>query len=189
MPASDMGVEYRRMVTERLDSTVLPAAESFGFSPVSTIDSDFSIVRYSKEPPLNKYDRSARRASTDVHTDRHYLTIIIPLSSPEDYEGGGTFYPSDGPGNTDGLIVKPAQGTAILHAGDVLHAGEAVTSGTRLILIAFVARGGRRPVATPVSSLAQSLSAWWHERGWAPSPTVLKFPPKGPKKIVDQPLQ
>lgn len=69
--------------------------------------------------------------STPVHQDFSFMTMTIPLNSPDDYHGGGTWiHPLQ-------LAVRPPIGCAVAHAGRVWHAGQPVTKGTRYALALF----------------------------------------------------
>ena len=77
------------------------------------------------------------------------LTVLIPLSTPESYEGGGTGgsvwsrearasgrwsdRKSDVPPS---VVLRPERGTAILYGGTVPHAGMPVLHGCRAIFLA-----------------------------------------------------
>jgi hypothetical protein len=64
------------------------------------------------------------------------LTILIPLSDPEAFGGGGTAFwaAADCVGGGVGssppaLVLAPPAGTAILFGGSVTHAGQPTTAG------------------------------------------------------------
>ena len=83
----------------------------------------------------------------NAHVDRQTLTVLIPLSTPESYEGGGTGFwsrearasgrwsdrKSDVPPS---VVLRPERGTAILYGGTVPHAGMPVLHGCRAIFLA-----------------------------------------------------
>ena len=71
--------------------------------------------------------------SQPIHRDASLLTLNVALSSPSiDYEGGGTFF--------EGLheIITIKKGHLLCHAGSALHAGNAITRGTRWVFVLFL---------------------------------------------------
>ena len=92
------------------------------------------------EPAVNVYYSGG---GFSPHRDYCALTVLIPLSSPADgsFTGGGTGFWA--PGSRHGqdsaapsITLAPPAGTALLFAGDVLHAGLPVESGKRVVLVA-----------------------------------------------------
>ena len=58
-----------------------------------------------------------------------------------------------------GLLLKAPAGTAIIHHGDIRHAGDRIEAGERLQLVAFFYGNERRGNALPQSSAADAPSA------------------------------
>jgi hypothetical protein len=93
------------------------------------------------EPAINVY-----YAGGDFrpHRDAQSFTLLLPLSSPSEYEGGGTaFYePTATPAEAvRGMAapiatLRPLAGTALLWGGELTHAAVAVTKGRRLVFVA-----------------------------------------------------
>jgi len=96
------------------------------------------------EPALNVYSSNGKFLP---HTDKEALTLLINLSSPMAYVGGGTgFYSAadtrkmkqkrgrDWPAPT--VAIKGREGTTLVFAGNVLHCGVSVDAGTRCCLVA-----------------------------------------------------
>ena len=113
---------------------------------LSDLDVSFSL----NEPAINVYGEGA---TFEEHKDGHQLTVLVPLSEHSDFTGGGTaFWPTaaDTPifeekDHHRGLVrdatdaprvLQPARGTGIIFTGSVQHAGIAVTSGVRQVLVA-----------------------------------------------------
>ena len=115
---------------------------------LSDMDIRFSL----NEPAVNVYQNGG---SFDQHEDGHMLTILVPLSEPDQFQGGGTaFWPT--PANAgpfslelhdqnllhvrdtigEGQVFAPPRGTAMLFAGSVTHAGVHISSGERLVWVA-----------------------------------------------------
>ena len=83
-----------------------------------------------------KYAGSGGRPALSVHKDQVPLTVNISLSAQCNYAGGGTYFPARA-ADCSGIVIRPQAGTAIMHDGNVEHAGHKVTEGTRLILVCF----------------------------------------------------
>ena len=103
-----------------------------------------------REPAINVYGRGGEFAP---HQDHQALTVLVPLSPPSAFEGGGTgFWPR---GDDErmarrappALVLRPPAGTALLFAGCVTHAGVPVRAGERAVLVASFSRRERRVTA------------------------------------------
>jgi hypothetical protein len=94
------------------------------------------------EPAINVYESGGYFGA---HKDHLALTVLIPLTSPNDnFLGGGTGFWA---GNRDtsefiqkqnnqpNVILKPPAGSALLFGGDVTHAGMPVDSGYRSVFV------------------------------------------------------
>ena len=86
------------------------------------------------------------------HRDDSELSFQLLLSSPEDFEGGGTSFELDAAGE-DVCTLRPQQGEMTSHFGRLRHAGNPVTSGTRYVLAGFVRC---RPLAAAWRSLRRA---------------------------------
>ena len=96
-----------------------------------------------------KYTSGKGRASFGLHVDHTAVTVNIALS--DDFEGGGTFMrassksaPTEVGRSSQGFCLRPRTGIALVHKGGVAHAGNAVTRGSRYVLVAFF-YGGEKP--------------------------------------------
>lgn len=120
------------------------------------------LLEYSSfEPAVNVYSAGGEFLP---HKDHQALTVLVPLSGPDDFIGGGTGFWAksaepepeaeqaaqgwaQGASTTfdvaaPSLVLTPPRGTAMLFAGHVSHAGMAVEGGTRVVLVAsFSAKG------------------------------------------------
>jgi predicted 2-oxoglutarate/Fe(II)-dependent dioxygenase YbiX len=94
----------------------------------------------SDEPTINRY---TKKGSFAPHEDGFALTVVVPLSEPRAFDGGGTrFYqdvgaapaPEEPTGRASTLLLE-SQGTAIIFDGDVTHAGASVTRGARHVWV------------------------------------------------------
>ncbi|KAG7354692.1 hypothetical protein IV203_004048 [Nitzschia inconspicua] len=81
----------------------------------------------------------------EAHRDGSILAFSLLLNSPDDFEGGGTFYealrdvpPSFGVLHAGGTIRPQKAGDAVMHCGKILHGADVVTSGSRTVLVGFV---------------------------------------------------
>ena len=119
------------------------------------------LLEYSSlEPAVNVYSAGGEFLP---HKDHQALTVLVPLSGPDDFIGGGTgFWAKSAEPEADeqaaqgwaqgastsfdvaapSVVLTPPRGTAMLFAGHVAHAGMAVEAGTRVVLVAsFSAKG------------------------------------------------
>mmetsp|Transcript_10433 Transcript_10433/g.14600 ORF Transcript_10433/g.14600 Transcript_10433/m.14600 type:complete len:149 (+) Transcript_10433:735-1181(+) len=98
-----------------------------------------SLQFASREPAVNVYTPPGGKFL--AHEDGQTLTILVPLSSCREFQGGGTaFWSPDSRGHRvdgPGIVVRSSEvGTAILFVGHVTHAGLPVTEGERVVLVA-----------------------------------------------------
>eukprot|EP00977_Amphora_coffeiformis_P000741 scaffold162_cov176-Amphora_coffeaeformis.AAC.1 len=96
-----------------------------------------------REPAINVY--KAPHGHFGVHRDDKALTILIPLSNPNnDFSGGGTAFwsqPFPQPGRHDpSVVLRPEAGAVVLFGGQVQHAGLHIRSGTRVVFVASFSR-------------------------------------------------
>ncbi len=91
----------------------------------------------SREPAINIY---TPKGEFLAHKDAQAITVLIPLSCPEQFQGGGTsFWSQDSRGHRvedPTIILKPPAGTAMLFGGCVTHAGVSVEDGVRVVFVA-----------------------------------------------------
>lgn len=85
----------------------------------------------------------------DFHRDGSLLSFTVLLSKPEDFEGGGTIFDAlrDAVDESDdqqsiltasGSIQPIDAGYITMHSGKLLHGGNVVTKGQRIVLVGFV---------------------------------------------------
>ena len=70
--------------------------------------------------------------SQPIHRDASLLTLNVALSTPSDYEGGGTYIEA-----LDD-IMQIEKGHLLCHAGSAMHAGNAITRGERWVFVLFL---------------------------------------------------
>jgi hypothetical protein len=113
-----------------------------------------------------------------LHRDGSLLSFSVLLSRAHEgaFAGGGTRFPhlahADNDDDDAGCahagatsrdvadahgVVRLAQGDACVHSGGVLHGGEAVTAGRRLLLVGFV--DSARPRSAAAGALAAPAKA------------------------------
>ena len=98
-----------------------------------------------------RFDNQPNQQGLGVHVDDDGLGLSINalLSSPDDFDGGGTFFEDenlgeqvDADGNeadvTVGFTVTPEQGELVSHHGGLRHSSVPTTGGMRYILVAFL---------------------------------------------------
>lgn len=100
------------------------------------------LVFSSREPSVNVYTAGGQFLA---HKDHQALTILIPLSSPDNsFTGGGTaFWSQDSRGHRveePTLELRPAAGTCLMFGGYTTHQGMPVISGERCVLVVSFSR-------------------------------------------------
>ena len=107
---------------------------------------DADLLEFSsREPACNVYTAGGEFLP---HKDHQSLTVLIPLTSPSGFKGGGTgFWHPDARGprvEEPSVVLTPAAGTALVFGGHLNHCGVAVEEGTRVVYVAsFSLAGGR----------------------------------------------
>jgi hypothetical protein len=146
--------------------SLLPALfGDFRITEAASVTQSSHLVFTPGEPACNVYSVGGRFTP---HEDRQSLTILVPLSSTDDYAGGGTgFWSRAARGHTGvdaskalqvhgapSIVLQPPPGTAMIFGGDMTHAAELVASGERVVFVSSFS-----PIATTgPPSWVQSLS-------------------------------
>mmetsp|Transcript_7810 Transcript_7810/g.11942 ORF Transcript_7810/g.11942 Transcript_7810/m.11942 type:complete len:333 (+) Transcript_7810:38-1036(+) len=91
------------------------------------------------EPAINIYETEGYFGA---HKDHLALTVLIPLTAPDDdFSGGGTAFwkgnreVDENPQEPPTTVLKPPPGSALIFGGDVTHAGMPVESGYRSVFV------------------------------------------------------
>ena len=79
-----------------------------------------------------QYEHAAGLTHQEVHRDGSLVTCVVTLNEPEAYTGGGTYIEA-----LDTPFALP-RGHALLQASALRHAGHAITSGERWVLVLFL---------------------------------------------------
>lgn len=98
----------------------------------------------SREPAVNVYTEGGEFAP---HLDAQALTVLMTLSSSDEFEGGGTAFwdGKEPPANQPpAMVFKPKVGTIFLFGGSLYHAGIPVRSGSRTVYVASFSPPGSR---------------------------------------------
>ena len=136
---------FRERVLKLLETELQTAASAF-FGACTNLN-ELACSFKGGEPAVNVYHSGG---FFEPHQDHEHLTVLVPLSSPTAYEGGGTaFWPEDQahgwwmppcevqqrivPGTE--VILKPTPGDALLWGGLLPHSGVAVKEGVRHVLV------------------------------------------------------
>jgi len=92
-----------------------------------------------KDTIVIKYDASSVESpGQPLHADKSTVSVNIALTNPDEFLGGGTFFP-DLLSSEMGPVVKPAAlGDGIVHFSSRRHAGVSLKSGVRAILVIFI---------------------------------------------------
>ena len=80
-----------------------------------------------------RYDAAAGQVELGMHRDFLALTANIALNDPAEFEGGGTIVEA-----FSKTPIRLQKGHALIHPGDVRHAGSTITSGSRYVLVLFL---------------------------------------------------
>ncbi len=109
----------------------------FGTGSLYQVHADDNLIYSSREPAINIYTKGGRFLA---HEDGQQLTVLIPLSSPNEFDGGGTaFWSHQSRGHRvdpPSLVLKPSRGSVLIFGGDVTHAGLSVEWGERVVFVA-----------------------------------------------------
>ena len=110
----------------------------------TTLIHDEKVIFSPREPAINVY---TERGRFKPHKDHEVLTVLVPLSAPDAFDGGGTCFwsldqldkgvsPLEKFMTSPRLVLTPPPGTAIVFAGCITHAARAVKGGERCVLVA-----------------------------------------------------
>mmetsp|Transcript_67210 Transcript_67210/g.108966 ORF Transcript_67210/g.108966 Transcript_67210/m.108966 type:complete len:203 (+) Transcript_67210:30-638(+) len=103
------------------------------------------LVFASGEPAINVYEAGG---TFEAHEDKQSLTILVALSEPCAFEGGGTAFWSVADcgvsynfnrvadPETPTCVVRGAAGSALVFGGQVTHGGRRLLTGQRAVLVA-----------------------------------------------------
>jgi hypothetical protein len=132
VPTTDVALRSldasRRIVLQALHAHVAPRAAAVYGVPMRALRvHDAFVVRY---------DAAAGQASLPLHADQSVLSLTLALNdgvtAPPAFAGGGTRFAAAG------ATLAPGAGHVVLFPGGLQHAGEAISSGTRYIVAAFL---------------------------------------------------
>jgi tetratricopeptide (TPR) repeat protein len=132
----------RRWLARALRERVWPLIESrFGAEAGQLAVYDSLIVRYSTA-------RGGVRQPT--HRDGALYTVNVALSSPSDYQGGGTWF------ERTRQVARLARGHALAHSSDARHAGHRLLAGERWVLVIFALSADRPELARRLGEQASA---------------------------------
>eukprot|EP00961_Rhodomonas_salina_P084071 1130207-Rhodomonas_salina.3 len=107
-------------------------------------------LEFSKgEPAVNIY---AAGGEFEPHKDYDALTVLVALTDPDTYSGGGTGLWSreesaDELAEPPTVILRPLRGSCLLFGGQVMHTGVQTVEGMRAVFVAsFTNRALPKPV-------------------------------------------
>ena len=154
--ATDASEAVRRSLADE----ILPAlARAYGVNLATLALSEAFLIRYS----------ASGQSELGFHRDGHVFSCNILLN--DGFEGGGTRFeeaaplhvseggawreagwPAEAAPPEEVTQVRGAVGDCLLHCGKHRHGGGAVTSGTRFVLVCFIAELVPSPRALPADS-------------------------------------
>ena len=135
------------------------------YGPAASLDfRDLFVAQYDAEAP-------GGQVGLEGHVDASMLSMVLQLSAAASFEGGGTRFeeaaplhvsegsawreagwPAEAASPEEVTQVRGAVGDCLLHCGKHRHGGGAVTSGTRFVLVCFIAELVPSPRALPADS-------------------------------------
>lgn len=146
--SSDMNEEHKRPDWQRSNSELGEARLSK--LPPDALEKIRTLLKEKLYPML--YDRFgvddltvydglilgsiAPSRSQPVHRDASLLTLNIALSSPDEYDGGGTYV--EGLEDHSGESLLVSKGKALCHSSGIMHAGTSISHGERWVMVLFV---------------------------------------------------
>uniref|UniRef100_A0A6S8SVQ4 Fe2OG dioxygenase domain-containing protein n=1 Tax=Chaetoceros debilis TaxID=122233 RepID=A0A6S8SVQ4_9STRA len=109
----------------------------FGQDSLFELYSCGNLAYSSREPAINVYTKGGKFLP---HEDGQKLTILVPLSKCEDFNGGGTAFwcPNSTSHriNPPSMVIRPVSGSVLLFVGSITHAGVVVEEGERVLFVA-----------------------------------------------------
>ena len=145
----DMAPKVQDLVATIIEDRLLPflvaqlpfvIGELFSTMPKDWEHQSLAALQFTfstTEPAVNIYHEGGHFYR---HTDEKDLTLNLHLDPDTAFTGGGTFFWAEGreskPSSQSQILLQPAQGTSVVFNGRIRHAGRAVTSGVRHLLVA-----------------------------------------------------
>jgi len=124
--------QHLHEIDPRLEETYYTVVENHIRPLVQTLWKTFKIQKMDR-PYVLKYDPDMIK-EMGLHHDMETVSMVVALSDPADYEGGGTYFPK-----WNYSTGKPEPGTAIIYPGGVSHEhqGLAISKGRRYLFLGF----------------------------------------------------
>ncbi|KAJ2720662.1 hypothetical protein GGI07_004469 [Coemansia sp. Benny D115] len=111
------------IVYERLSKMLFPKLmEHTGISANFWTFRDLFVVGYHED----------HQRSLKLHTDGCLASLTLLLNNPSEFEGGGTYF------EKFKTTVKQEPGDAWVHDANLSHSGVEISSGKRIIMVAFM---------------------------------------------------
>ena len=152
--ASDLNTESIHVINNALSQAIYPMLRDAFKYDLETIDSltlyDSLVIEYDARSLSGSSVDPRDLPSQPLHRDLGLLSVNIALNDPSEFQGGGTVFerllPKQGNDDEDptdeqilskATIVPRAGGHCVAHPCRERHAGGALTSGIRTILVLF----------------------------------------------------
>mmetsp|Transcript_1197 Transcript_1197/g.3361 ORF Transcript_1197/g.3361 Transcript_1197/m.3361 type:complete len:360 (+) Transcript_1197:38-1117(+) len=105
--------------------------------------SDMTLKYHSLEPCINRYTHGG---DYHRHTDDFNVTLLVSLSEPDSFVGGGTNFWPQGLTSAESdlagpVLVQPRRGTGVIFNGNVEHSARVVERGIRHTYVASLTLG------------------------------------------------
>lgn len=117
------------------------------------------------EPAINVYFAGGQKMTP--HWDHQALTVLVPLTEPSTFQGGGTGFWSKREASEGieepSLVLKPSAGSALIFSGyEAHHSGMPVSSAERVVLVCSLSAHGHS-MGSESSLLAEYLRKAWQQ--------------------------
>lgn len=111
------------LVFARLEQRLFPQLEAYtGISAEYWAFRDLFVVGYHED----------HQRKLDVHSDGCLASLTLLLNEASEFTGGGTYF------EKFDMTVKQMSGDAWIHDGKLRHGGVAISSGKRIVMVAFM---------------------------------------------------
>jgi hypothetical protein len=123
-------IQHLHQIDSRLEQVYYTIVEKHIRPIIESLWVTFRIQKKDR-PYVLKYEPDVIK-EMGLHFDMETVAMVVTLSRPDQYEGGGTYFP-----RWNYSTGKPAPGTAIVYPGGVSHEhqGLKITSGKRYLFL------------------------------------------------------
>ncbi|KAL6076597.1 Procollagen-lysine,2-oxoglutarate 5-dioxygenase 1 [Balamuthia mandrillaris] len=122
--------QHLHQIDPKLEAVYYEVVEKHIRPLVQSLWKTFTIQKMDR-PYVLKYEPEVIK-EMGLHHDMETVAMVVTLSQPDDYQGGGTYFPK-----WDYSTGKPRPGTAIVYPGGVSHEhmGLPISAGKRFLFL------------------------------------------------------